>query len=195
VIPDQIAKLLRFLGYDTSPGYLPMEQFPYLARHRHALMTAAKRMGVVGAFGLGDPLGGTFTPVVFIASAPDANAAKDVHRSVWSQGLAAYTVIVTALGYHLCGGFSFKSKDWFESTFVGDDLSMSPALGSNDTHRTMLRDLSAWKLRSSLAWRDELLRVEDRVDEVLLRNLQKAGRVLRRDERGYGKLARSRLTH
>jgi hypothetical protein len=182
---EVISRILRLLGYDLSPGYVPRERFGELTRHRFHLNQSAERMNVVGAFGIGGPTTGTFTPVVLVAMANDKTTAQQIHRLVWSQGLVPFVLIATNDGLYVCDGFAYQSADWGNGSFIERTRLQTER---NSDLPTLLSQLSAFRLRTSLAWRDGLMSVENRVDVAMLAQLERAGDLLVNDPRGYGKL-------
>ncbi|MBP2296891.1 HsdM family class I SAM-dependent methyltransferase [Azospirillum rugosum] len=170
-------KLASLLGYDGDPGYIRADAFAQQPNHRHALRLAAQLMHVRAAFGLwtgreGALLGpdrARFTPLVYIAEVANSEQAQQVHRSVWSQGLAPYLLAVSADHVWICQGFAFSSTDWARHAFE------IPLVASNDpdglVQHPALKPLLAKTLRSSLAWRDEARTADEFVDERLLRSL------------------------
>jgi N-6 DNA Methylase len=182
---EVISAVLELLGYDTSSGYVQSINFGQLKRHRFHLIQCAQHMNVVGAFGLGSASGGTFTPVVLIAQANDEAEAQHIHRLVWSQGLAPFLLVATRDGVYVCGGFAYQAVDWGKDSFI-DRLELRA--GTSVNVPSPLSQLLASRLRTSLAWRDGLMSVENRVDEAMLADLKRAGDLLVKDPRGYGAL-------
>lgn len=169
--------LSSLLGYDGDPGHVRADAFAYQPNHRHALRLAAQLMRVRATFGLwagpeGALLGpdhARFTPLVFLADVADAAQAQQVHRSVWSQGLAPYLLAASADRVWICQGFAFSSTDWARHALE------IPLVAPNDLSGLLqhpaLRPLLAKRLRSSLAWRDEARTADEFIDERLLRSL------------------------
>ncbi|WP_167549714.1 HsdM family class I SAM-dependent methyltransferase [Ensifer aridi] len=93
-------------------------------------------------------------------------------------------LIATAAGVYVCSGFEYKHDGWGEGSFVAVDAmgAEPPALPP------LLANLTASKLRTSLAWQDKLKSIDGRVDEAMLSDLARAGDILVKDVRGYGRL-------
>ncbi|MER8885346.1 N-6 DNA methylase [Mesorhizobium sp. M0816] len=169
--------LASLLGYGGDPGYVRADAFAQQPNHRHALRLAAQFMQVRAAFGLWTGREGAlvgpdrarFTPLVYLAEVADAAQAQQVHRSVWSQGLAPYLLAASADRVWICQGFAFSSTDWARHALE------IPIVAPNDMGGLLqhpgLRPLFAKVLRSSLAWRDEARTADEFVDERLLRSL------------------------
>lgn len=173
-----LEQLATVLGYEGDRGYIRAEAFAHQPNHRHALRLAAQEMAVRATFGLwtgpeGALLGSDhrrFTPLVYLAEAKDADDARRIHRSVWSQGLAPYLLVATQDRLWLCQGFSFSAAEWrrhAREIKAADWPQSSGAVGGQSS----LRPILASTLRSSLAWRDEARAADDFVDARLLRSL------------------------
>lgn len=182
---DTLATLLEMLGYGQSAGYISASDFSGLKRHRFHLVQAAERMRVCGVLGLGTPTTPNFTPVVLVAEARDNDEARDIHRLAWSQGLCPFLLIATTAGVFVCSGFEFAQQGWGDKNFVSTETLRSTRSNPPD----LLAHLTASKLRTSLAWQDKLKSIDGRVDEAMLADLGRAGDILVKDVRGYGKLS------
>jgi len=170
-------KLSGLLGYDGDPGYVRADAFAQQPNHRHALRLAAQLMRVQSAFGLWTGRGGSllgpdrarFTPLVYLAEVADAAQAQEIHRSVWSQGLAPYLLAASADRVWICQGFAFSSTDWSRHALEIPLVTPNDPVGLGQ--HPALKPLLAKTLRSSLAWRDEARTADDFIDERLLRSL------------------------
>lgn len=174
---NTIELLADALGYQGDHWFISAQEFAEQPNHRHALRLAAQIMNVRAAFGLwtgreGALLGperARFTPLVYLAEAQDMSEAKQVHRSVWSQGLAPYLVIVAPGRAWVCQGFSFSSDDWgrhAQEVPIGAGAAVEAV-----ADLAALQPLRARTLRSSVAWRDEARTADEFIDERLLRSL------------------------
>ena len=169
--------LATALGYTGDFGYIHADAFADQPNHRHELRLAAQLMNVRAAFGLWTGREGSlrgperarFTPLVFLAEVADAEHAKSVHRSVWSQGLAPYLITVSADMVWVCQGFAYSSTDW--SRFATEVSASQIATLTKLEDLALLKPLHARSLRSSMAWRDEARTADEFVDERLLRSL------------------------
>lgn len=164
--------LAGMLGYSGDAGFIAWGEFDRQPNHRHALRLAATRMDVRAAFGLWTGRAGAlsgpdhsrFTPLVFLAVAKNESHAREIHRRVWSQGLAPHLIIATAQEAWICEGFAFSSSHWRRHA-----VKITESLTGELSAR--LKALSAKTLRSSLAWRDEARSGDDFVDTRLLQSL------------------------
>jgi hypothetical protein len=169
--------LAQLLGYEGDPGYVRADEFAHQPNHRHALRLAAQLMQVRAAFGLWTGRGGAllgpdrgrFTPLVFLAEVADAAQAKQVHRSVWSQGLAPYLIAVSNDCVWICEGFGYSSTDWPRHALEVPLAALNDLAGL--VLHPKLKPLLAKTLRSSLAWHDEARAADEFVDERLLHSL------------------------
>jgi hypothetical protein len=128
-------------------------------------------MGVVGVFSLVRERRNwdDFVPLVYVAVAPDAAAAQEIHRLVWSQGLIPYLLIALPTEVRCCNGLSFSSSNWARDT---------PAVSLDQLAATMGRGLppelihlTARSLRTSIVWNDGST-ADSRVDKILLKSLR-----------------------
>lgn len=193
-----LAALLQALGYNTASGWIPAEVFDSLTTHRFALQQARLEMNLVGAFSLmrsGE--GGSIfsTPLVYVAVAASPAEAQEIHRKVWSQGLAPFLLIATPDAIVLCPGFTFAQNDWgrLVKTFDWSGVARLPGspveVAVSDPSYAELWDIRATRLRTSLFWRDHAIDVEGRVDRRLLDSLQALSHVLTDDKRVSGALS------
>ena len=175
---NPIELLANQLGYDGDAGFVMESDFANLPNHKHALRVAKNDMSVKAAFGLWTGGNGAlaasghkrFTPLVYLASVSDEKQAKRVHRSVWSQGLAPYLLIVSSSSVWFCQGFGYSGTDWNTQVkeFKTSELANPEAHSELAAH---LKPVMAKTLRSSLAWSDEARLADEFVDEHLLQSL------------------------
>lgn len=177
MVEDRIERISTILGYHGDRGFIRADEFRYQRNHRHALRVASQEMAVVAAFGLWTGPEGTlhqnapqrFTPLVYVAMATDAEHAQSIHRSVWSQGLAPYLLVVSSEKTWLCHGFSYSSGDWEVGGLeVQEGAWEGVARGERESP---LFAVLARTLRSSVAWRDRARAPSEYVDERLLKSL------------------------
>src|SRR3546814_7617476 len=115
VLEDRLRNLLNQLGYTPEAGWVSASDFGALTTHRFAMQQAEREMSVIGAFCLKRQAGAydtIATPLVYVAHALDATAAQDIHRKLWSQGLAPYLLVATPDSVVLCPGFSYAQREW-----------------------------------------------------------------------------------
>lgn len=184
---NRLRNLLNRLGYTPKAGWVSASDFGALTTHRFAMQQAEREMSVIGAFCLKRQAGAydtIATPLVYIAHAPDATAAQDIHRKVWSQGLAPYLLVVTPDCVVLCPGFSYAQREWSGLvrwfTWAAVESLRTPDFAAISMEDPMadLWDLRATRLKTSLFWRDHAIDVGGRVDQRLLENLDSLSQVL-----------------
>lgn len=169
------AALIERLGYTAPTGWIDGAEFDALATPRFALRQARDEMSVVGAFCLKreGQVGASVTPLVYVATTAEEDA-REVHRRVWSQGLAPFLLVLTPGGVILCRGFSFTHDRWEQHVrrfpwAALNDLPRDPlATVAVDSPVAELWDMRAIRLRASLFWRDRSLSADTRVDQRLL---------------------------
>lgn len=193
-----LSTLLNKLGYTPASGWISAEAFDTLTTHRFALQQARLEMNAVGAFCLmraGKAGAQLLTPLVYVATASCMTEAQEIHRRVWSQGLAPFLLIATPDAILLCPGFSYAQKDWgplvksFDWSAV-ERLPDSPiTVVVAEPSSAELWDLRSTRLRTSLFWRDHAIDVDGRVDRKLLDSLKALSEVLTRDGRVSGALS------
>lgn len=176
----RVELLLKRLGYTRQAGWIDASAFAETPTHRFAMLQAKHEMSVIGAFCLKSPngaAGASVTPLVYVALARDGDSAEEVHRKIWSQGLAPFSIIVMPERVAVCSGFSYSHRNWKSGVywFTWDEIETLPS----DTARAVdivyaaaeLWDLRAIRLKTSLFWREHEVNVDGRVDRRLLANL------------------------
>jgi len=188
---DPLEILMHFLGYEKDSGYVAGKDFTNLPNHKHALRVARNTMSVSAAFGLWTGGNGAlaasghsrFTPLVFLATVDDITQAKKIHRSVWSQGLAPYLIIMSPDNVWLCQGFGYSASDW--KTKVKEfKISEFQTTQSSEGLIAAFKPVMATTLRSSVAWRDEARIADEFVDERLLQSLAELSIMFSRENSG-----------
>jgi hypothetical protein len=167
-ITERARALATTLGYTGDPGYFTPELWEKIPNYRHAMQQALTTMSVVGCFGFlsaayADRM--RYTPVVYIAAVTTAEAADDVHRMVWSQGIVPLLLIATPVGVQLREAFHFHRGTAYE-TLAWD------AVLADDGPPSSIAHLLARRLRGSLAWKDFAPAPTERVDSRLLGSVQ-----------------------
>lgn len=178
-------QLLTRLGYTPTAGYVNSSLLNQIPNYRFAVSQALKDMRLVGVFGLWSNLNSGidcvkkhFRPLVYVSDAPNDEAAKEIHKRVWSQGLVPFVLILSPSGVWSCKGFSFSSHHWEQS---------ARKINWSDCRHAVLPDelnhFKASRLRSSLAWRqvtnetDLRMQRTQQVDSKLLSNLQRLSKI------------------
>lgn len=177
--------LLYDLGYLGQPGFIDInsEQLKTIGKNRFILDAANKTMGVIKCFGFwelgNDGSNRSFTPLVYIAKSDSFNGAELIHRKVWSQGGVPFLLIFVEEAALYCNGFSYSSKTWREDI---DVISLISNQFSAVSH------LKAFKLKSSITWRDYAIDSRARVDVKLLDNLESLNAIFTNGISGCPKL-------
>ncbi len=185
--------LLNFLGYKSSNGYLSKKEIIKKKIPIFSLRQAIHDMDVVGVYGLWQndlsDGGKRFIPLVYISKTNDIAKAQDVHKKVWCQSKVPFLIIETEENFLLCSGFSYSSKDWLSSAsfFKWDILQQ----GNIDNYEGIkkLESLRSVRLRSSITWRDYALDASNRIDQSLVRNLEKLNYIFTKGLNGCPKLS------
>lgn len=182
-----LSRLLTTLGYTEASGWVACSKFDRVTSHRFALQQARDEMQVVGAFCLmrqGIAEAAVTTPLVYVASCENATQAQEIHRRVWSQGLAPFLLVATTEQLIVCPGFSYSQAEWINIVhrFGWDELEALPETPWGTVAFPMAAgevwDLRASRLRTSLFWRDHSIDVDGRVDRKLLDSLNALSAVL-----------------
>jgi type I restriction-modification system DNA methylase subunit len=161
--------LIQDLGYVGQPGFIDtdLKQLKTVGKNRFILDAAYKTMSVFKCFGLWGFGEGNdskpFTPLVYLAKSGSFDEAELIHRKVWSQGSVPFLLIFVEDSVLYCNGFNYSSKTW------RDDIDII-SLASNQF--SAVAHLKAYKLKSSITWRDYALDSRARVDAKLLGNLE-----------------------
>ena len=151
--------LTEYLGYKNDVGFIDCSSFAHLPNHRHALRIAKHNMSVVSAFGLWTGSNGAinqsgqnrFTPLVFISYVEDEDDAMKVHRSVWSQRLTPYLVIISPKHIRICQGFQYSSSNW-EKSVIKISVTEFMKITNGDQLSDLFSHLFSKNLRSSICW-------------------------------------------
>lgn len=173
--------LVRWLGYADTPNWFTAETIRDVKQHRHSLQLAFAEMGVLGVYGLGSSLSTrvkrspSYTPLVYLASAGNESAAKEIHRHVWSQGLVPFLLIATPEALYSCNALSFSSRDWTKDAQRIEAANLG--VGDLEALNT-ISHLKARQLNSSLSWQGRSLDFSQRVDNRLLTSLEGLSRAL-----------------
>ncbi|MCC6556318.1 MAG: SAM-dependent methyltransferase, partial [Polyangiaceae bacterium] len=187
--------LIDHLGYRGAAGFLDESRWHEAVEHAHvfrhtdeACRAPSVRGRFRGIYMLGMHQPGerrATTPVVYVAQAPDAEAADTIHRIVWNQAIVPFLVVCTPEGVRLYTGFDYE-PDW-------STLSQVPRSQHGVLEATIAFDDVASKLESFRAqhiddgaiwarWGDRI-DPSRRVDVRLLQHLAELGDWLRDEAR------------
>jgi len=164
---NKLEQVISRLGLDSAGGLIrSWEALDSVANH-HVVRQAFTTIGVSAVFGFvsrahdGSP---TYAPILYLAIADDAAAARNIHRLVWSQGMAPLLLIATPSGLEIRKSLAPPPK---KPTTVLWDTFGEPSAGLP----VELTSLTAVALRSSAVWRDFSIDRSSRVDNVLLEGI------------------------
>lgn len=166
-IPDEsliarIEDIIGLLGYERSGGLLRSVDAANVPTSRHIVQQAFSTIDVHAVFGFSSIAAEgrkNFTPICYLAIAPDSQAAKNVHRLVWSQGVVPLLLIATPMGLEIRRSLAPPPDKpivlpW--EKFGKEALPIE------------LTSVTSVALRSSIVWRDFAIDRSSRVDKVLL---------------------------
>lgn len=184
---SRLQLLLNRLGYTDKAGWVTASNFAQLTTHRFSMQQAQREMSLIGAFCLKchvDQRETIATPLVYVSCVADADTVQEIHRKVWSQGLAPFLLVITPDGVALCPGFSYAQQEWSRLVcwFTWAAIESLPSVQTDPSAFISpladLWDLRAVRLKTSLFWRDHTIDVAGRVDQRLLANLDALSHVL-----------------
>lgn len=162
----KLEELIARLGLDQGPGLArSWDQFAGTT-NRHVVWQAFGTIGAHAVFGFNSPGADgrlRFTPILYLCTAQDDIAAKDLHRLVWSQGVVPLLLVATPSSLQVRRSLAPppeqpSSISWEE---VANPLQLP----------TELTPLTATALRSSVVWRDFAIDRSSRVDKALLEGI------------------------
>ncbi|HEY1722237.1 MAG TPA: N-6 DNA methylase [Magnetospirillaceae bacterium] len=191
VSQERVSRLLDRLGYSHAGErqWVTPERLPSLSRLRHALQQAFSEMGIIGAFGLAeqpaDSSAPQFTPLVYVAVANDKARAMQIHKQVWSQGIAPFLLLLTPECVWSCNALAFSTEGWSDHA---KSVAWEEAIDPQGSTENLLSHMSALHLRASLSWRDYSLDGLSRVDSRLLSSLKALSKALIEGHHGLRRL-------
>ncbi|WP_441277225.1 N-6 DNA methylase [Tardiphaga sp. 172_B4_N1_3] len=158
----RVAALAARLGYAGCTTFVTAESIGK-TRVGHVIRQALTTMSIYGVLSLEDGfLPSSLKPVVYLATAADAQECLEIRRSVWSQGVAPFLIIVTADTVEICNGFEPPSV---ASTKVVFDPASDDLPGE-------LTDFSSRRISSSVTWGNFELHRDSSVDNVLVNAIE-----------------------
>ena len=164
------------LGYEDSPNFLRvsgLEGRPF-AGLDHAYRKARDECGLHGIYLLRDERRQAETPVVFYCRAEDEQAANEIHRKVWNQGVVPFVLVETPRCLRLYSGFRCNPKGATdrERGVLAAAVSFLEASDRLDALRPQGID-------SGAVWEHWGADSQGRVDWALLAELERLGKELR----------------
>lgn len=176
--------LLDELGYRDAVGFLEAPRWHEAIEHAHVFRHTATACTMLqgrfrGIYMLGiqpDRSQRATTPVVYVADAPDARTADQIHHVVWNQGAAPFLLVKTPEGVRLYTGF-----DYAPAEAEGVQRGVLAATIAFDKVATALEAFRAPRIDDGTLWARWGERVDParRVDVRLLEQLNALGRHLR----------------
>jgi hypothetical protein len=160
----QLEMVIRRLGLDDDNGLVRSWEEFGADTSRHVVRQAFSTIGVSAVFGFypgGVEQGNSFSPVLYFCCAETSEAAKEIHRLVWSQGVVPLLLIATPSALEIRRSLAPPPETpiavgWEE--FEASPTVLPPELNS----------LSGIALRSSIVWRDFAIDRSARIDTALL---------------------------
>lgn len=187
--------LIDHLGYRGAAGFLDESRWHEAIEHAHVFRHTAEACrdpNVRGRFrgiymlGMHRPEERrATTPVVYMAEAPDAEAADAVHRIVWNQAVVPFLVVRTPEGVRLYTGFDYE-PEWSPLSQVPRSQRgiLEAAIAFEDV-AAKLESFHAQHIDDGRLWARWGDRIDpsQRVDVRLLGHLAKLGKWLRDEAR------------
>ncbi|TIQ20143.1 MAG: SAM-dependent DNA methyltransferase [Mesorhizobium sp.] len=158
---ERLEGLISRLDLDTGAGLIRSWEDFASSTNRHVVRQAFATVGVHAVFGFSAPGSDhrqNFTPILYLITAENTAAAKDIHRLVWSQGVVPLLLVATPSALEVRRSLAPPPKQ--PISIAWDKL--DGALPSE------LTSLTGVALRSSVVWRDFAIDRSSRVDKALL---------------------------
>jgi len=117
-----LEEFLTALGYKGSPYFLRREdeQFGSEPNYGHIFrrgydrspVKSHRRWQVEGVYGVrtGSSPPAPFVPIIYVCTAQDDAAARDLHRLVWNQDVVPYVLVHTPQGVRVYAGFHYSAS-------------------------------------------------------------------------------------
>ena len=165
-------RLLRELGYDTSPNYAPIEALLADPDHGFLYRKAQQKCHVKGVYllrGRTQQVAQADVPVVYVCAVDSEQAARRVHQLVWNQDLVPFLIVSSPKKIYLYPGFRYK----YGQDPQPDDGALRVLTDFNQV-ASDLGAFSADAIDSGKTWHEmaSAVRAEGRVDWRLLGNLR-----------------------
>jgi hypothetical protein len=174
-----LTELENRLGYDASPHYHRLEEPAPNIETAH-LFRAAQEIGVHAIYAFESSPGQKqkllpARPAVYVAEAETLDEARRIHRSLWNQCYTPFLIIRLPEQIRIYTGFSYAEKSEKQSLLAEIDEERLSQL------HDILTDFSAASIDTGQLWKSKYAEKQDakqRVNEHLLQNLKKLGKVL-----------------
>lgn len=158
---ERLEGIIGRLGLDTGSGLIRSWEDFTGSTSRHVIRQAFATVGVYAVFGFSTPNSGhlqNFTPILYLITAENTAAAKDIHRLVWSQGVVPLLLVATPSALEVRRSLAPPPEQPISVAWDNLDGALPSELTS----------LTAVALRSSVVWRDFAIDRSSRVDKALL---------------------------
>jgi hypothetical protein len=173
--------LISCLDYTDSPFYLSESRLDDFLGYSHIFRLARRECGLHGVYALWgndgkQPLGNNIIPMVYICEATSEKEATKFHKLVWNQNIVPFLIVSTPKCFRLYPGFRFN-------TLIGlkeDQKIFEVSKTANDVF-SKLSDFKAESINNGTTWAnwEHHVNPAERVDQVLLKNLNELGSWLR----------------
>lgn len=177
-IADKLEQVISRLGLDSAGGLVRSWETLTSVTNHHIVRQAFTTIGVSAVFGFasrahdGSP---SYAPILYLAIADDAAAARNIHRLVWSQGMAPLLLVATPFGLEVRRSLAPPPEK--PITVLWDGLADPDAALPEE-----LTSLTAVALRSSAVWRDFSIDRSSRVDKTLLDGIVSLSHAIERQD-------------
>lgn len=177
LLAKRIEGVIELLEYDSSGALVRSWEELVSSTNRHIVRQAFTIINVRAIFGftsVGSDGRQSFTPIVYLTTADNAEAAKGIHRLVWSQGVVPLLLVATPSSLEVRRSLAPPPEQPIAVLWSSlEDASLPVELTS----------LTGVALRSSVVWRDFAVDRSSRVDKALLEEIvQLSGTVERQEE-------------
>jgi uncharacterized protein (DUF1330 family) len=196
-----LEELLSSLGYAGSPCFLRRgdgrfeTEMGYGHIFRRAIepqdpktvkRTKPPRWQAEGVYGIRESAEPTsrFTPIVYVCTAKDEQAAADLHRLLWNQDVAPYIIVHTTTGLRVYSGFTYSPK-----ARKAEETGVLQALTDFKTAKSIVKEFERREIDEGRLWQHPHLRIDPskRVYHRLLSSLRELDKTLQKDGAGLSK--------
>lgn len=190
-----LEELLHSLGYDGSPCFLKRDDgvFETEMGYGHIFRRAKEsqapqapqattppRWQAEGVYGIRESAHptGRFTPIVYVCSAKDDDAAAELHRLLWNQDVAPYIIVYTIRGVSVYSGFNYSPE-----AKKAKDQGILAALTEFENVKSIIEQFGRREIDEGRLWQQPNLRVDpsQRVYHRLLASLRELDKSLQLD--------------
>ncbi|MFC6742114.1 HsdM family class I SAM-dependent methyltransferase [Methylobacterium tardum] len=166
-LSQRLNEICEQLGYTESETFVTADTLGADGQRSYVVREAIRTIGIAAVFGLAGSLEASAArPVVYLAAAADADQVRRIRREVWTQGVVPFLIIVSPGTLTICSGFEPPSE---KAVVLKDDGPLPKPL----------LDLSAARLRSSIAWQNFDVALKSSVDNRLVDAIEALNRAAR----------------